>query len=45
MACGTQRTLMLALQVIHMQIGLEVWMIKKVLQVATSILETILSLG
>ena len=44
MACGTQRTLMLALQVIQMQIGLEVWMIEKVLQVAASILETILSL-
>ena len=45
MAYGTQRTLMLPLQFIQMQIRLEVWMIERVLQVAASILETILSLG
>ena len=44
MACGTQRTLMLVLLVIQMPIGLEVWMIERVLQVTASILETILSL-
>ena len=42
---GTQRTLMLLLLVIRMPIGLEVWMIERVLQVAASILETILCLG
>ena len=45
MGCGIQRTLMLALSIIQMQIGLEVWMIKRVLQVAASTLVTILSLG
>ena len=45
MDCDTQRTLMLVLLVIWMLIGLEVWMIEKVLQVAASILETILFLG
>ena len=45
MAYGTQRTLMLALQVFQMLIEQEVWMIERVLQVAASILETILSLG
>ena len=38
MACGTQRTLMLVLLVIRMSIGLEVWMIERVLQVVASIL-------
>ena len=45
MAYDTQRTLMLVLLVIRMLIGLEVWMIERVLQVVASILETILSLG
>ena len=36
---------MLALLVIQMQTRLEVWMIERVLQVATSTLVTILSLG
>ena len=45
MVCGTERTLMLALQVIQMQIGLEVQMIERVLQVAASTLGTILFLG
>ena len=40
-----QRTQMLALPVIQMQTGLEVWMIERVLQVAASTLVTILSLG
>ena len=30
MGCGIQRTQMLALPIIQMQIGLEVWMIEKV---------------
>ena len=42
---GTQRTQMLVLLVIKMPIGLEVWIIERALQVATSILETILFLG
>ena len=42
---GTQMTLMLVLLVFRMSIRLEVWMIEKVLQVAASILETILFLG
>ena len=45
MDCGTQKTLMPVLLVIRMSIGLEVWMIERVLQVAASILETILFLG
>ena len=45
MGFGIQRTLMLALPVIQMQTGLEVWMIERVLQVAASTLVTILSLG
>ena len=45
MACGTQRTLMLALQVIQMLIEQEVWMIERVLQEITSIWEIILSPG
>ena len=45
MDCGTQRTLMPVLLVIQMPIGLEVWMIERVLQVAAFILETILFLG
>ena len=45
MDCGTQRTLKLVLLVIWMPIKLEVWMIERVLQVAASILETILFLG
>ena len=44
MDCGTQRTLMLVLLVIQMPIRLEVWIIERVLQVAASILETILFL-
>ena len=36
---------MLVLLVIRMLIGLEVWMIERVLQVSVSILETILFLG
>ena len=36
---------MLALPVILMQIGLEVWMIERVFQVAASTLVIILSLG
>ena len=36
---------MLALPINQMQTGLEVWMIKRVLQVAASTLVTILSLG
>ena len=43
--CCTQKTLMHVLLVIQMLIELEVWMIEKVLQVAASILETILFLG
>ncbi|XP_050259723.1 secreted RxLR effector protein 161-like [Quercus robur] len=39
------RTQMLALLVIQMQTGLEVWMIERVLQVAASILVTTLFLG
>ena len=45
MDCGTQRTLMLFLLVIQMLIRLEMWMIESALQVAASILETILFLG
>lgn len=45
MGCGIQSTQMLAFLVIQMQIGLEVWMIERVLQVTTSTLVTILSLG
>ena len=45
MDCGTQKTLMPVLLVIRMPIRLEVWMLERVLQVAASILETILSLG
>ena len=45
MDCGTQRTLMPVLLVIRMPIGLEVWIIEKVLQMAVFILETILFLG
>ena len=43
--CGTERTLMPVLLVIQMSIGLEVWIIERALQVAASILETILFLG
>ena len=45
MDCGIQRTQMLALLVIQMQTGLEVWKIERVPQVAASTLVTILSLG
>ena len=45
MDCGTQRTLMPVLLVIRMPIGLEVWIIEKVFQMAVFILETILFLG
>ena len=45
MDCGTQRNLMPVLLVIRMPIRLEVWMLERVLQVAASILETILFLG
>ena len=43
--CGIQKTIMLVLPIIQMQTRLEVWMIERVLQVAASILVTILSLG
>ena len=45
MDCGIQKTQILALPVIQMQTGLEVWMIERVPQVAASTLVTILSLG
>ena len=45
MGFRVRRTQMLALLVIQMQTGLEVWMIERVLQVAASTLVTILSLG
>jgi len=44
-ACGTQRIPMHALRGIQMQIGLGMWMTKRVPQVAVSILATTLSLG
>ena len=44
MDCDTQRTLMPILLVIQMLIRLEMWMIERALQVAASILETILFL-